>query len=291
MLLSELLNLRPDEDVVKIVNEHAFDRFARTTSTTQGPICVYVASKSYLSTVPDNAVMVITSPEINANIEDADFGICISKDPKATYFRLFNISAELEKKEERPSTIGENTVISPLARISPVNVQIGRDTQIEDFAVIHENVVIGDHCIIRSGTNIGMQDYNYYMDKGIRRHLWHFGKTIIGNHVEIGYGSMVGQALYPNDSTIIMDNVKIGFLSIVGHDALLGKNVMVYDRAIIGGYTRVGQGSQITLSATVKNGLVIGENVHVGMGSVVIRDIPDGETVFGNPAKRMIVPR
>lgn len=291
MLLSELLNIKPDEDVVEIKNEQPFDRFARTTSVTKGPICVYVASRNFLSTIPDNAAMVITNQEIAESIANDNFGICVSKDPKATYFRLFNVSAELMKKEERPSTIGENTEISPLARISPVNVQIGRNTVIEDFAVIHENVVIGDHCIIRSGTNIGMQDYNYYMDSGIRRHLRHFGKTIIGNHVEIGYGSMVGQALYPNDSTIIKDNVKIGFLSIVGHDAFLEKDVMVYDRAIIGGYTTVGQGSQITLSATVKNGLVIGKNVHVGMGSIVIRDISDGEAVFGNPAKKIISPR
>jgi serine acetyltransferase len=37
----------------------------------------------------------------------------------------------------------------------------------------------------------------------------------------------------------------------------------------------------------IKNKVKIGNNVTVGMGAVVLKDIPDGETWIGNPARKL----
>ena len=45
------------------------------------------------------------------------------------------------------------------------------------------------------------------------------------------------------------------------------------------------KGAKIGANATILPGVVVGRNSLVGAGSVVVRDVPDGAVVVGNPAK------
>lgn len=49
--------------------------------------------------------------------------------------------------------------------------------------------------------------------------------------------------------------------------------------------TLVRRGASIGAGATILPGLTIGENALIGAGAVVTRDVPDGATVVGNPAR------
>jgi len=51
--------------------------------------------------------------------------------------------------------------------------------------------------------------------------------------------------------------------------------------------TLVRRGASIGSGVTILCGITIGENAMVGAGSVVTRDVPDGATVVGNPARVM----
>ena len=57
--------------------------------------------------------------------------------------------------------------------------------------------------------------------------------------------------------------------------SIINGNVLIED------YAYIGAGS------VIKQGLTIGQGSTVGMGSVVIRDVGPGETVVGNPARRI----
>ncbi len=52
--------------------------------------------------------------------------------------------------------------------------------------------------------------------------------------------------------------------------------------------TLVKRGAAIGSNATLLCGITIGENALVGAGSVVTRDVPDGATVVGNPARILV---
>lgn len=290
MLLSEILKKYPDSDVVSITNEKEFDGFARTTSVTEISVCVFVVNEHYISTIPNNATMVITTEELSVKL-DNKFGVCISKNPKSTYFRFFSNAYNRIPQPQMKTIIGENAKIGKYVSIADYNVKIGKNVIIEDFAIIYENVEIGDNCVIRSGVKLGIQDYNYFDDNGSLIHLPHYGKLIIEDDVEVGFNSVVGKALYPGDVTLIGEGSKLANCCAVGHDCKVGKNVMIYAGTMIAGFVKIGEGTHITLNSTVKNGIKIGRNVQVNMGSVVIYDIPDNQTVFGNPARRVLSPR
>jgi len=291
MLLSELLKIHPDTDVISIINENNFDRFSRTTSNSDGAICVYVASPQYIKTIPDNATMVIVAEDIYNELNNEKYGVCISKKPKATYFRAFVAAATSIKSEAKPTIIGNNCEISNFVSISKTNVTIGNNVKIEDFVTIYDNVVIGDNCVIRSGARIGVQDYNFFEDEDKLVHLPHYGALIIMDDVEIGFNTVVGKSLYPGDTTVIGKGTKIANGCGIGHDCKIGENVMIYAGTMLAGFVEIGDNTHITLNATIKNAIKIGSNVQVDMGSVVLRSVSDGEKVFGNPARRVVSPK
>jgi acetyltransferase-like isoleucine patch superfamily enzyme len=56
---------------------------------------------------------------------------------------------------------------------------------------------------------------------------------------------------------------------------------------VIGGSTEIGDNCYLGIGCMIKNKVKIGNNVTVGMGAVVLKDIPDGETWIGNPARKL----
>jgi sugar O-acyltransferase (sialic acid O-acetyltransferase NeuD family) len=71
----------------------------------------------------------------------------------------------------------------------------------------------------------------------------------------------------------------------IDHDCVLGDYAFVGPNAALGGTVIVGDGAFIGLGAAVLPNLRIGANAIVGGGAVVVRDVTDGTTVVGVPAR------
>ena len=70
----------------------------------------------------------------------------------------------------------------------------------------------------------------------------------------------------------------------IGHDAEVGDFVTICAQASVAAHTRIGEGAYIATGALLRPGIRVGAASKVGMGSVVLRNVPAGKTVFGNPA-------
>lgn len=109
----------------------------------------------------------------------------------------------------------------------------------------------------------------------------------VSAHAELGNGVFVAAGAVVNIGASIGEATIINTSATIDHDCRLGPAVHVSPGANLGGNVTVGPRSWIGIGASVRNGVTIGSDVIVGAGSVVIRDIADGETVVGVPARSL----
>jgi UDP-2-acetamido-3-amino-2,3-dideoxy-glucuronate N-acetyltransferase len=122
-------------------------------------------------------------------------------------------------------------------------------------------------------------------------------ETRIGPFVEIQRGAVVGDRCKVESHTFICDGVEIGDEVFVGHGvvfindklprattpdgALKTDEDWTLERTIVEDRASLGSG------AVILAGVRVGRGALVGAGAVVTRDVPDGATVVGNPARLM----
>jgi sugar O-acyltransferase (sialic acid O-acetyltransferase NeuD family) len=73
--------------------------------------------------------------------------------------------------------------------------------------------------------------------------------------------------------------------AVVDHDCRLGAACHVAPRVTLGGGVSLDDGVFVGAGATILPGLSIGKGATIGAGAVVTRDVPEGITVIGVPAR------
>ncbi len=191
------------------------------------------------------------------------------------------------------------TFIDPKAAYISARATIGRDTVIHPNVTVEGDSVIGEGCIIRSGTRIKdskigngveIRDNCLIRDSEVgdectlgpmahlRGHAVMVEKSQVGNFVELkktklGKGSKASHLTYLGDATI-GEKTNIGAGTITcnydgknKHETHIGDNVKI--------------GSDTMLVAPV----IIGDGASTGAGSVVTKDVGANELVIGVPAR------
>ncbi|MEW5938035.1 MAG: DapH/DapD/GlmU-related protein [Chloroflexota bacterium] len=196
--------------------------------------------------------------------------------------------------------MNERVKIANSARVIDETI-IGDESVVEDFAIIGtptrgaseaERTIIGARAWIRSHTVI-------------------YASNKIGNDFQTGHGVLIREA------NQIGDKVSVGSHSVIEHHVQIGNEVRIHSNVFIPEYSiledgcwigpnvvftnaryplgrnakknlkgpHILRGAKIGANATLLPGVVVGENALVGAGSVVVRDVPGGKIVIGNPAR------
>lgn len=111
--------------------------------------------------------------------------------------------------------------------------------------------------------------------------------AILSNRATINEGTVVMQGAIIQTCVSIGKHCIINTGASVDHDCKIGDFVHVAPHATLSGGVVVGEGSWIGVGATVKQGIKIGAWCMIGAGAVVVKDVPDGVTVTGVPAKNI----
>ena len=65
----------------------------------------------------------------------------------------------------------------------------------------------------------------------------------------------------------------------------MGKDTIVVGEVLMMGSSTTGERAYLSGNVVVRDGVSIGKDAFVGMGAVVTKNVADGATVKGNPAK------
>ena len=175
--------------------------------------------------------------------------------------------------------VGEDTVIEPFTILRGKTV-VGRDCRVGPFTQVVDSV-IGERCHIEvawlrdcrvgDGSDCGpFSKLRPGAEIAADVHVGSFAEVVrsrVGSHSAIPHFSYVGDA-------VIGENVNIGAGTVtVNYDGKSKHRTEIGDGAFIG--------SDTMLRAPVK----VGRGSRTGAGSVVTKDVPDGETAVGVPAR------
>ncbi len=112
-------------------------------------------------------------------------------------------------------------------------------------------------------------------------------EATIRQNVKLGVGVLISKGSIISNDVSIGDFTHIMSYCILGHDVQVDKNSRLGDYVFVGGYTKVADQVFIAVRAIILDRLQIGKGATVGAGSVVIRNVKENSTVFGNPAKKI----
>jgi UDP-3-O-[3-hydroxymyristoyl] glucosamine N-acyltransferase len=208
-------------------------------------------------------------------------------DPSAQLSERVQIGAQVVI--EAGAEIGEGSVLYPGVYVGP-KVRIGCGTVLFPRVALYEGTVIGDRCRIHAGAVLGADGFGYapLKDPSTKltidhQKIWHLGRVIVGNDVEIGANSTIDRGTLGD--TVIGDKVKIDNLVQVGHNVVLEEGVVLCGASGVAGSARIGKFTLIGAQAG------LGNQVHLGAHSVVTayggvtKDFPDHSVLGGYPAR------
>jgi bifunctional UDP-N-acetylglucosamine pyrophosphorylase / glucosamine-1-phosphate N-acetyltransferase len=222
-------------------------------------------------------VLLYLKPVTIIKLEDPDEAIGV-KDR----VRLATASALMRRRVLEQLMLSGVTIVDPETTFIDATVTIGQDTTIEPFSVIKGSTVIGQEC--RIGPHVHIEDAKI----GDRSDCGPFAKLRPGTEIaddvhigsfaelvrtKVGRGSKVPHVSYLGD-TDLGEDANIGAGTITANFDGANKN-----RTVIGDGAFVGVDTMLV--APVK----LGKGSRTGAGSVVTRDVPDGATAVGVPAR------
>ena len=148
--------------------------------------------------------------------------------------------------------------------------KVGKNVEIGNYVIIEDDVEIGDGTIIknfvelRKNTKIGK---DCYIDSRVSTS----GECEIGDGVTLRYDTIIARGCKVGNNTYIAPRVMTNNLD-------TGKKQ-------IGG-AHIGENCFIGTNAVLQHGITIGNDSVIGAMSFVTKNIGDGETWFGSPAKK-----
>ncbi|MFN3407089.1 MAG: UDP-3-O-(3-hydroxymyristoyl)glucosamine N-acyltransferase [Caldimicrobium sp.] len=181
--------------------------------------------------------------------------------------------------------IGKGVIIYPFCYVGDF-CDIGEETILYPHVVLYPGTQIGKKCILHSGVVIGADGFGYAQEpfeEGFKNlKIYHFGKAVIGDEVEIGANSTIDRATF--GETFIGDGVKIDNLVQVGHNVRIGKESLLVSHTAIGGSATIENYVMLAGQVGVAPYSIIRKGAKVAAKSGVLGEIPPGEEVAGIPA-------
>jgi UDP-3-O-[3-hydroxymyristoyl] glucosamine N-acyltransferase LpxD len=188
---------------------------------------------------------------------------------------------------EANARIGRGTILYPRVFVGP-DVEIGEACVFFPGVTLYERTQIGNRVRIHAGSTIGADGFGYaprmLEGKPVEQvKIYHLGRVVLADDVEIGANSMVDRATL--GETSIGQGAKLDNHVHIGHNSTILEGAIICGGVCLAGGTRIGRFAYIGGMAGIGNKAALGNYAKVGAMSLVDKDVPDGGTSVGNPQR------
>jgi len=182
---------------------------------------------------------------------------------------------------EEDVVLGDNVQIHSGVHIA-AGCNIGSETVIFPNVVLYRDSVIGEHCVIHSGTIIGAFGFGYKSSSEGHKISAQIGNVVIGNNVEIGANTTIDRATY--GSTRISEGTKIDNFVMIAHNCKIGKHNLLCAHTGIAGSATTGDFVVMAGRVGVKDHVDIGDRAVIGAMAGILGDVEPDVRIVGIPA-------
>jgi UDP-N-acetylglucosamine acyltransferase len=174
--------------------------------------------------------------------------------------------------------------LSSLAHIHP-NANIGNNVTVDPFAVIHEEVTIGEgthimsHAVIMNGSNIGKNCVVFpgAVIGAIPQDLKFVGEKTtveIGDRTTIRECVTINRGTKEKWKTVVGSNCLLMAYAHVAHDCILGDHVILANSVQLAGHVEVGDHAILGGLSGAHQFSRIGAHTYIAGNTVIRKDIP-----------------
>ena len=261
----------------------------------------FVSNAKYLKDLVSCKAGAILIDEANKDkVPDGSIALVVEN----TYWEMATLSkffwTPIEDDALPPFVIGNGTKVSAKAEIANgaivgknstimAGVYVGANAKVGDNTILYPNVVIykdcevGSDCIIHAGTVIGSDGFGFASNKqGKHNKIYHNGKVIIGDDVEIGSNTSIDRAVF--GVTEIKTGARLDNLVHVAHNCEIGEYAVVAGQTGFAGSSKIGRNNVFGAQSGVAGHLEIAPFNMFAARSGVSKNITEsGKTFAGFP--------